>query len=314
MGGWAAGSVGPDAGVRESAGVGPGTWGFDGDRLPPKRNLFGIGVSWTDSYPQVARCVVEAGRAERPLMVSSLSAHALVLGAGRVEMARALALADIVTTDGQPVRWALNALHLRADDPGSPARLERRVCGPELMLEVCAACAREGLPIYLYGSRPAVLKPLAANLRARFPRLAIAGVDPSRVRPKTFPPPTDEPDDRRDVARIQASGARVVFVGLGCPLQELWVATHKRALGMPALCVGAAFDFHAGLLARAPQAMQDRGLEWLFRLSRDPRRLLPRYARYNTEFLLRFGLAWLRRAIELDAPGARRALPLPAAG
>jgi exopolysaccharide biosynthesis WecB/TagA/CpsF family protein len=241
--------------------------------------VFGVRVSESDRSDWIVHCIVEAGRARRPLMVSALSVHALMLAATRPEMGRAIARAGIVTTDGQPVRWAMNALH------GSGLR--RRVCGPDLMLAVCAEAARAALPIYLYGSKPGVLAALERSLGERCPGLQIAGVDASRIRPRIYPPPTDEPEDRADVERIRTSGARILLVGLGCPLQELWAAAHADALSMPVLCVGAAFDFHAGLLERAPQAMQDLGLEWVFRLWRDPRRLFARYARYNTLFLVR---------------------------
>jgi exopolysaccharide biosynthesis WecB/TagA/CpsF family protein len=271
----------------------------DGAGLPRRLEVFGVGVSSTDRYDEVVARVVEAARAERPLVLSALSVHALMLAASEPAMGRSLERADIVTTDGQPVRWALNALHRQ--------RLRRRVCGPQLMLDVCAAAARERLPIFLYGSRAAVLEPLTARLHARFPSLRIAGADPSRQRPRGFPPSVEEPEDRADVAQIRRSGARIVLIGLGCPLQEMWAAAHREALGVPALCVGAAFDFHAGLKARAPQAMQDHGLEWLYRLAQDPRRLFARYARYNTLFLVE-----LARALATDR--LARARPATARG
>jgi exopolysaccharide biosynthesis WecB/TagA/CpsF family protein len=245
--------------------------------LPEKRDVYGVGVSCIDSYEAVVEAVVRAARAERPLTVSLLDVHALMLAATRRAMGRAIARADIVTPDGQPVRWALNALH--------GAGLRRRVCGSTLMLETCAAAEREGLPMYLYGSVPAVLEPLHVRLRCLYPRLAIAGVYASRMRPRVFPPPVDEPEDRDDAVRIRASGARILLVGLGCPLQEMWAAAQRERLGMPALCVGAAFDFLAGRKARAPVWMQERGLEWLHRLAHDPRRLAGRYARYNALYL-----------------------------
>jgi exopolysaccharide biosynthesis WecB/TagA/CpsF family protein len=258
----------------EVAGAGS-SWG---GTLPPKLPVFGVGVSRTDSYDEVAGCVVAAAREGRPLVVSALSVHALMTAATEPAMRRAIARADVVTTDGQPVRWALNALH--------GTHLTRRVCGPTLTLEVCGAAAHVGLPIFLYGSRAETLAALAGNLRSQFSGLVIAGVDPSRMRPRTFPPPVDDPEDLADVERIRASGARVLLVGLGCPLQELWAARHRDALSMPVLCVGAAFDFHAGVRARAPRLLQDAGLEWLFRLAQDPRRLARRYAITNTQFLL----------------------------
>jgi exopolysaccharide biosynthesis WecB/TagA/CpsF family protein len=250
--------------------------------LPVKLPLFGVGVSASDSMGEIVGAVMAAAEERRPLMVSALSVHALMTAASRPEMAAAIDAADIVTTDGQPVRWALNALHrVRLRRP-----LERRICGPDLMLAVCAAASRARTPIFLYGSIDRVLGPLSSRLLGELPRLRIAGTIAPRMRPPGFPPSVDEPADRADVERIRESGARVVFVGLGCPLQEMWAAKHRERLGVPTLCVGAAFDFHAGLRRRAPPAMQRLGLEWLFRLAQDPRRLLRRYADTNTRFLL----------------------------
>ena len=258
-----------------------------GAPLPVKLEVFGVGVSACDEAHAVVGHVIRAAWERRPLMLSALSVHALMMAVEHDPMAAAVARADIVTTDGQPVRWALNALHR--------TQLRRRLCGPELMLGVCAAAAREGLPIYLYGSLGRVLLPLGRNLRAAFPGLRIAGAYSPRMRTRCFPPPVDDPIDFEDVERIRDSGARLVFVGLGCPLQELWVAAHRERLGMPALCVGAAFDFHAGLKRRAPSWMQRLGLEWMYRLMQDPRRLFRRYAETNTRFLLHLARALTSR-------------------
>ena len=250
--------------------------------LPARLPVFGVGISASSRYEEIVSAVVERARLGRPLALTALSVHGLMLAAEDAEMAAALARMDVVTTDGQPVRWAVNALHR--------TQLSQRISGPELMLRTCAAAERERLPIFLYGSRPAVILKLRDRLRGRFPRLAFAGVEPSRVRPRRFPPPTAEPADFDDVERIRESGAALVFVGLGCPLQELWVAAHREHLGMPALCVGAAFDFHAGLLPRAPDWMQARGLEWLYRLAREPRRLWRRYLLHNPAYLARLAV------------------------
>ena len=272
--------------------------GRGGQRLPPKLDLFGVGVSATDSYDEVVSQVIAAAHDRRPLTVSALSVHALMMAATEPQMRRSLVSADIVTTDGQPVRWAMNALH--------GAGLRERVCGPELMLRVCEAAAREGVPIYLYGSLPKVLRPLVANLRARWPSLRIVGAHPSRMRERSFPPSVDEDFDRDDVERIKMSGARLVFIGLGCPLQEMWAVAQRERLGMPALCVGAAFDFHAGLKQRAPAFMQRLGLEWAYRLAQDPRRLIGRYAKYNSQFLLHLARAlFAPRAMQPLLPSAR---------
>jgi N-acetylglucosaminyldiphosphoundecaprenol N-acetyl-beta-D-mannosaminyltransferase len=169
--------------------------------------------------------------------------------------------------DGQPVRWALNLLH--------QTKLRERVYGPTLMLKVCDWAQREGLGIYLYGSTPVVLEGLKRALRDRFPKLRICGAEPSKFRRLT----KDEKTEL--VGRIRASGALITFVGLGTPRQDIWVYEYRDALSMPTLAVGAAFDFHAGVLKQAPRWMQDRGLEWLFRLSSEPGRLWYRYVMLN---------------------------------
>lgn len=259
-----------------------------GPALPRKLHLLGVGVSACDQPAVVVGQILHAAWEGRPLMLSALSVHALVMAARHPEMAAAIARADLVTTDGQPVRWALNLVH--------HAGLRQRLCGPDLMLASCAAAAQEGLPVYLYGSLGKVLLPLTRNLRARYPTLRIAGAWSPRMRPRSFPPPVDDPIDHADVERIRQSGARICFVGLGCPLQELWAAAHRERLGMPVLCVGAAFDFHAGLKRRAPAWMQRAGLEWVYRLVQDPRRLWRRYAETNVRFLWGVGRQWLATA------------------
>ena len=192
--------------------------------------------------------------------------------------------AALVVPDGQPLVWALHAL----GHPGAT-----RVYGPDLMLAFCERAAEAGIPLYLYGGRtPAALELLEARLRARYPDLRIVG---------GFSPPfralTD--DEREQVASdIEASGAAVVWVGTGQPKQELWMAQMRGRLSAPLLVgVGAAFDFHAGLVPQAPPWMQSRGLEWLYRLVREPRRLWRRYARYNPLFVLSFARQYARHRL-----------------
>ena len=237
--------------------------------LPPKLSLFGVGISAPTATRTWSGTMIRAAHERRPMMVSALSVHALMVAAAKPEMRASIEQADLVTSDGQPVRWALNALH--------KAHLSQRVCGPDLMARLCAVAAQQKLPNFLYGSRPPVLRALCRKLRAAHPSLCIAGSHASRMRTPRFPPIVDDPADEEDVEFIRDSGARLVFVGLGCPLQEMWVAAHRERLGMPALCVGAAFDFLAGLRPRAPRYMQDHGLEWLHRLASDPKRLSGRY-------------------------------------
>jgi N-acetylglucosaminyldiphosphoundecaprenol N-acetyl-beta-D-mannosaminyltransferase len=189
--------------------------------------------------------------------------------------------ATLAVPDGQPLVWALKALgNERAT----------RVYGPDLMLAFCARAAREGIPIYLYGGRtPQALEQLEARLRERFPDLPIAGGQSPPFRELT-----DE-ERARVAAEIDACGAAVVWVGTGQPKQERWMAQMRPLLKAPLLVgVGAAFDFHAGLVPQAPPWMQRRGLEWAYRLAREPRRLWRRYARYNPLFVACFARQYAR--------------------
>ncbi len=189
--------------------------------------------------------------------------------------------ATLAVPDGQPLVWALRALgHSRAT----------RVYGPDLMLSFCARAAAEGIPMYLYGGRDeAALGLLEARLRERFPGLSLVGGYSPPFRP------LKPEEERRVIADIDGSGAAVVWVGIGQPKQEQWMAQMRPRLRAPLLVgVGAAFDFHAGLVSQAPAWMQRNGLEWTYRLSREPRRLWRRYARYNPRFVMGFARQYMR--------------------
>ncbi len=199
------------------------------------------------------------------------NAHSVVTAQRDSAFARAIDSALLALPDGAPVAWMQRRL-------GAPG--QRRVCGPDLMLAYCAHAAASAEPIYLYGSSEATLGALQARLLARWPALRIAG---SHSPP--FRPPTPQ-EQAADLQRIRDSGARSVWIGLGCPKQELWMATHSGQLGAVLIGVGAAFDFHAGVLPRAGTWIQRSGLEWLHRLITEPRRLARRYVVSNTLFIL----------------------------
>lgn len=251
----------------------------------PSGSVLGLRVDRVDYDEAVAR-VLEAARAGRPLRVAAANVHVVMEARDDASLARALADFELVVPDGQPLRWALDAT-------GAP-RLPDRVYGPELTRRVLAAAAREGLPVFLYGATDATLAALRARIdRAIAPGLVIAGA----IAPPFGDALWSAAD--ADVAAIRASGARVVLVGLGCPRQERWVARHGAALSVPCLAVGAAFELLAGAKSMAPAWMQDRGLEWLYRLATEPRRTLRRYALHNPRFAV---LA----AAEVAARRARR--------
>jgi N-acetylglucosaminyldiphosphoundecaprenol N-acetyl-beta-D-mannosaminyltransferase len=191
------------------------------------------------------------------------------------ELRAALLSASINVPDGQPLVWAINALG---------HRLSRRVYGPELMARACARAATTGQRFYLYGGRDqAALFQLALALRHRHPGIRIVGGYSPPHRPLT-------PQERESVAaEINESGADVVWVGIGVPKQEKWMAQMRPLLDVPVLVgVGAAFDFHAGLVPQAPSVLQQAGLEWAYRLAHEPRRLWRRYLRYNPRFVAAF--------------------------
>jgi len=235
-----------------------------------KRSVLGVSVDVID-YESAVDQIVEAAKSKRAFAVTALAVHGVMTGAMDPEQRFRLNHLDLAVPDGQPVRWALNLLH--------SAKLSERVYGPTLMLELCERCAKEGLPIYLYGSSAEVLEKLRDALESRFPALRIAGAQPSRFRRVT------SEEKKEIVQQIRDSGASVAFAGLGCPRQEVWAYEYREALSMPVIAVGAAFDFHAGTVPQAPSALQSAGLEWAYRLTKEPKRLWRRYALLNPLYL-----------------------------
>ena len=247
---------------------------------PGKYDLFGVDVSVT-TYTSAADAILTAARRRKGGLVTALAVHGVIEAATKPELNEIVNQYDMVTPDGQPVRIALNALH--------DSKLASRVAGPDLMLLLCDRCEAMGMPIYLYGSKKFVVETLRDKLIERFPYLKIVGCEPSLFRPIT-------PTESQELAdRINASGAGVVFIGLGCPLQEKFAFQHRKLIEPVQFCVGAAFDFHAGLKRRAPQWMRDYWLEWFFRMMQEPGRLWKRYLTTNTLFIVKLVQQWLRR-------------------
>ena len=238
-------------------------------RWPAKHNLFGVMMSAT-TYDECVAVLIDAAARRQPAVAAHLAVHAVVTAATDPAQRARVNAFDLAAPDGQPVRAALNWFY--------GAGLPDRVYGPELMLRLCRAAATQDVGVYLYGSTPEVITRLSGRLPQLAPGLRIAGAESPPFRPLT----PDE--DAATVRRINDSGAGLVFIGLGCPRQEAFAAEHRDHIRAVQVCVGAAFDFHAGNKRMAPRWMQRYSLEWLFRLCQEPGRLWKRYLVTNTIF------------------------------
>jgi N-acetylglucosaminyldiphosphoundecaprenol N-acetyl-beta-D-mannosaminyltransferase len=245
--------------------------------------VLGIRVTAQAFEEAVGRFLAAATNSER-VRAHFCTVHSLVEATSNPALAAAFDSATMVCTDGMPLVWVARR---------RGARDAARVAGPDVMLALCDRGRAAGLQHYFLGGAPGVAEGLTKRLTERFPGLLVAGVSSP-----PFRPPTND-EDADLVARIDASGAQVVWVGLGSPKQELWAAEHAGRLAAPVILpVGAAFDYHSGRLRRAPRWMRRLGLEWLFRLAMEPRRLWRRYLTTNVRFawlLLREEVARRRR-------------------
>jgi N-acetylglucosaminyldiphosphoundecaprenol N-acetyl-beta-D-mannosaminyltransferase len=246
---------------------------------PDKVPILGIPLALTD-YQRTMDWIDEMVSARRRGYVSAAAVHLVMVSQEDTETRDAVLGCSLAVPDGQPLVWAMRSLGHDAS----------RVYGPDLMARYCERSAKTGTRMYLYGGRnQGALVQLALNLRQRYPGVKIVG---------GYSPPfralTDEESDRV-IHDINACGADVVWVGIGQPKQEKWMAEFRGRLETPVLVgVGAAFDFHAGLVPQAPDWMQHMGLEWLYRLAHEPRRLWRRYLRYNPRFISGFARQYAR--------------------
>ena len=248
---------------------------MDGGRTretAPRRTVSVLGapfdvIDWDTALGRIRRWA----EAHESRYVCICNAHSVVTATRDADFARALASADMATPDGAPVAWMARRLgHAE----------QTRINGPDLMAHYFEQAADIGEPVFLYGGTQATLDALVAALRERLPELVVAGAYSPPFRPLT------EAEEEDVVRRVNDSGARTLWVSLGCPKQELWMARMHGRIRAVMVGVGAAFDFHAGTIARAPAWMQGAGLEWLHRLSSEPRRLWKRYLVTNTAFIV----------------------------
>lgn len=224
-------------------------------------------LSWNESLVRVSDWAAN----QESRYVCFCNVHSVVIADQDPFFNQVLSNSDMTVPDGAPVAWMLRKL-------GYPD--QKRINGPDFMWRYLALASTRGESIYLYGSTPSSLALLLNRIRQVFPTLIVAGAHSPPFRALT-----SEEDDEV-VRSINTSGAKTVWVSLGCPKQEIWMEAHRHRIHAVMFGVGAAFDYHSGQSKRAPRWMQSSGLEWLARLWADPRRLWRRYLVTNTLFLL----------------------------
>lgn len=250
------------------------------------RSVLGSRIDAT-SYADACDRICSWVRERRSCYIIPANVHVVMTAYWQPTYQQIVNQAALVTPDGMPLVWALRLLGI-AKQP--------RVYGPDLMLAWCERAAETGMPLYLYGGTDATLEKLQRSLTQRFPGLVIAGSYAPPFRPLTAA------EEQADLARIQASGAPVVFIGLGCPKQEIWMARQQGQLSAVMIGVGAAFSFHSGEVSQAPRWLMRLGLEWLYRLVVEPQRLWRRYLVNNPAFLGLFGLQLFRHWCNWEQP------------
>ncbi|SRR5258706_10991279 len=240
-----------------------------------KKQLFTVNYSITD-YDDASDLIIEKALTHTSFGVTALAVHGLIESVKSKPFRHLLNKLDMIVPDGQPVRWALNSFY--------KVKLKDRVAGPILAKHVLAKANEKSLSIYLYGSTPATLERMKNIITESYPFITIAGVHADRFRDAT------KEEYNADIKKINESGAQIVLVGRGCPRQEKWVSDHIGKIHAPMMAIGAAFDFFAGNIKHAPKWMQNVGLEWLYRLLQDPKRLWKRYLSTNLYFIYLFVL------------------------
>jgi N-acetylglucosaminyldiphosphoundecaprenol N-acetyl-beta-D-mannosaminyltransferase len=255
---------------------------------PEVRSILGMRVDAT-SYDDAAGRICAWAAAAESRYVCVAAVNNVIHAHDHESFRRDMNGADLVTPDGMPLVWGLRLLGVAEAS---------RVYGPNLTQEVCRRAAEEGIPVGFYGGTSEVLDALVETLTRRHPGLNIAY---RHSPPFRTPTPDEQEATRREIDR---SGARILFVGIGAPKQEAWMARHRGNLDVVMVGVGAAFDFLANKKRQAPAWIQRLGLEWLFRLVHEPRRLWKRYLIGNPRFVALFTAQLVRERVA--GSGARR--------
>jgi N-acetylglucosaminyldiphosphoundecaprenol N-acetyl-beta-D-mannosaminyltransferase len=247
-------------------------------------DILGVNVAST-SYAEVVGKSVEWARARQSRTLVFANVHVIMEAFDNPKLRDSLNAADLVNPDGVPLVWALKLLgHSQAS----------RVYGPDCTLAMLEAAAINGIPVGFYGGSPDTLEKLCSVVRERYPgiTISIAISPPFRA--------TTAEEDANFVQQITDSAVGILFIGLGCPKQELWMMSHAGRIPAVMFAVGAAFDFIAGTKQQAPRWMMRSGTEWLFRLATEPRRLYRRYAKQNPRFVWHFARQLVSRQKPVD--------------
>lgn len=232
--------------------------------------ILGVSVHPT-SYQEAVTQITSWAKRRESRYVCAANVHMIMEAYDSPSFMQIVNSADLVTPDGMPLVWMMRRL-------GSPS--QERVYGPDLMIKLIAASAKNSIPVGFYGSSPQVLDKLVYRIKKEYHSLDVA-----YLFSPPFSPVSDE-ENAKIIKEINSSGIRILFVGLGCPKQERWMAQHKDIIYAVMIGVGAAFDFYAGAKPQAPAWMQKQGLEWLYRFSREPHRLWKRYLYHNPRFII----------------------------
>lgn len=231
-------------------------------------------------FDEMVTNVLRDGETGKPGYVCVANVHTTMTGYFDDGYRQITNMSAYAVPDGQPVRWAMRILGVKNQE---------RVRGPSLMKAVCDRGRAQGLRHYLYGASPATLESLVTSLKTAYPGIQIVGQESPPYRELS------EDEMRAAAERINRSGAQVVWVGLGAPKQEIWMWRQRENVKPLMLGIGAAFDLLAGRIPEAPAWLQAIGMEWLYRLMREPRRLWRRYVFNNPAFLVLFTFQLLRR-------------------
>ena len=238
--------------------------------MQKKIELFGVNY-FAAEYSNVVYIIIENAIKNNSFGVTALAVHGLIESYNNPVINKAVNSIDLIVPDGQPIKWCLNFFY--------KTNLKDRVYGPALTWKVLEEANIKKLKLFLFGSTSNTLNKFQENIKLNFPHINIVGTQVDRFREATLE------EDQNDINKINELGAQIILVGRGCPRQEIWVAQHLGKINGVMMAVGAAFDFHAKVINQAPKWMQDKGLEWFYRLIQEPGRLWKRYLFTNSKFI-----------------------------